>query len=157
MEPIVKLYLLRHARANPPGWQGPDDERPLDAQGRRDARRIGEFLRRAGVAPTVLATSPLARAVETAQIAGESLAVEPVIEPLLAPEFDAAKLAVVRERHPAVELLLVGHEPDLTRVVRALTGGATRLAKGAVARVDLEGPGPEGELVWLVAPELVRD
>jgi phosphohistidine phosphatase len=57
---MASLYLLRHAKAAPatPGMR--DLDRPLDAQGVRDARLIGKALSGKGVSPqTILCSSAL--------------------------------------------------------------------------------------------------
>ena len=47
-------------------------------------------------------------------------------------------------------VLLVGHEPDLSRVIGGLTGARVDLKKGGLAVLRLEGVG--GELVVLMRP-----
>jgi len=56
----------------------------------------------------------------------------------------------VAEVGPDGRLLLVGHEPDLSRVVGDLTGAVVDLKKGGVAAVRLDGVG--GELALLLRP-----
>src|SRR5436190_2456998 len=63
----MKLFLVRHADATP---GNPDELRPLSEEGREQARELGEQLRRDGIAPEILLTSPLLRARQT----GEALA-----------------------------------------------------------------------------------
>jgi phosphohistidine phosphatase len=54
----------------------------------------------------------------------------------------------------AAHVLLVGHEPDLSRLIAELTGGRVDVKKGGLAMVRLEGAGSEliGELALLLRP-----
>lgn len=60
------VFLLRHAEAGVPGrWAGPDDARPLSAEGRRQAERL---VRRWAAQPFArLVSSPFRRCLETLQ------------------------------------------------------------------------------------------
>jgi phosphohistidine phosphatase len=99
--------------------------------------------------------SPKVRAHQTAQLAVESWEAQqrelPAVHPPLAGGFDAAQAL---ETMAAVgvdgRVLLVGHEPDLSRVVGQLTGGRVDVKKGGLAVLRLEGGG--GELVALMRP-----
>jgi phosphohistidine phosphatase len=153
----MKLYFLRHGKADWPGWDKSDDERPLNKEGRREMERIAQFLVRLKLRPDVLLSSPLPRAFQTAEYAAEALGLELQEEPLLAKGFGAAKLRQILERTGEVDVMLVGHEPDFTTVIAALTGADARLGKGGLARVDLDGPAEAaGQLVWLIQPKIAR-
>jgi phosphohistidine phosphatase len=54
-------------------------------------------------------------------------------------------------------MMLVGHEPDFSLTISALTGGGRiLLKKGGLARVDLTSSEPlQGELVWLLPPKVM--
>ena len=81
------FYFLRHGAADWPDWNKPDDERPLTKEGGRELHKVGEFLARLKANPDLILTSPLPRAVETADIAAEHLRVRVHEEKLLAPGF----------------------------------------------------------------------
>jgi phosphohistidine phosphatase len=112
----MRLLIVRHAEAAP---GDPDALRPLTADGREHARKLGRRLRDRGVAPDAVITSPLLRARQTAAALGLG---EPEIDERLAP---GATPGDVREaalgRGDIV--LLVGHQPDCGRAVAALAGG----------------------------------
>ena len=100
--------------------------------------------------------SPKARARQTAEIAAEGWspeAGERLCEyPPLAAGFDARQAEEALTSAGAdAHVLLVGHEPDFSRVVAELTGGTIDLKKGGLAVVRLEG-GASGELVVLMRP-----
>jgi phosphohistidine phosphatase len=104
-------------------------------------------------------TSPLARAVETAELLSEAIgAPPPVADDRLQPgaTWDAVA-AAIRERHAARRVMLVGHEPDLSELAAELTGAAAvRMRKGALACIEFPGaPEPgTGEIAWLIDPDL---
>ncbi len=156
----VQLYLLRHAHAGDPAdWEGDDDRRPLTRKGRRQARRLGSFLRAVGLKPDALITSPLLRALETAELAAKSLHVEVVVDARLAGDLGIGRLNEILAELDAERPVLVGHDPDFSALV-AMLCGASRipLKKGALARIDVERPLQPGGgvLRWLVPPDLLR-
>jgi phosphohistidine phosphatase len=112
----MRLVLIRHAKAAP---GDPDDLRPLTPEGHEQTRLLGERLRAEGIEPDALLTSPLLRARETA--AGLGLG-EP--EPLdaLRPGATADDvLAAIAGRGETV--VVVGHQPDCSRITAALRHG----------------------------------
>jgi phosphohistidine phosphatase len=152
----VKLYLLRHGKADWPNWDKPDDDRPLTDEGRKQLAAVAKMLARLEIAPVIL-TSPLPRASQTAEIAGKHLREKIRVEPLLRPGFDAGKLKKILKDFSGDSLMIVGHEPDLTRTIFQLTGGNTKLPKAGVALVDLEISSMKGELRWLVPPKFAKE
>ncbi len=152
----MKLYFLRHGIADWPEWDRPDDERPLTKKGKKEMRRVAKFLRELEVRPAVILSSPLPRAWQTAEIAAEFLKVELREERELKKGFNAAKLRKMISRHAGEELMLVGHEPDFSAVIRVLTGGDVKLKKGGLARVDLGDREESARLIWLLPPKVAR-
>ena len=94
----------------------------------------------------MILSSPLPRAWQTAEIAAEYLELELREERDLAKGFNVAKLRKILSRHGDEDLMIVGHDPGFTDVIRALTGGDVKLAKGGLARVDLEDGAESGRL-----------
>ncbi len=153
----MKLYFLRHGKADWPAWDRPDDERPLNKEGRREMKRIAKFLAGLKLKPMILLTSPLPRARQTAEIAGKALDLEVRQERGLVPGFNVTKLRALFKRVGDKDVMIVGHEPDFTNVIGALTGGDAKLGKGGIARVDLEGArSTKGQLIWLIPPQIAR-
>lgn len=112
----MRLLIVRHAEAAP---GKPDELRPLTVRGREQARELGERLRRDGLAPDAVLTSPLLRARETA-VALELG--EPTVDERIAPGAAPATFReVVRGRGATV--LVVAHQPDCGRAAAALSGG----------------------------------
>jgi phosphohistidine phosphatase len=152
----VKLYLLRHGKADWPNWDKPDDDRPLTDEGRKQLASVAKMLARLEIAPVIL-TSPLPRASQTAEIAGKHLREKIRVESLLRPGFDAGKLKKILQDFSGDSLMIVGHEPDFTRTIFQLTGGNTKLPKAGVALIDLDISSMKGELRWLVPPKFAKE
>jgi len=111
----MHLVIVRHAKAAP---GDPDELRPLTGKGRKQARELGEELRRKGVAPDAVVTSPLLRARETAAALGLG---EPEVDERLAPGASPEDIrAVATGRGQTV--VVVGHQPDCGRAMLALAG-----------------------------------
>jgi phosphohistidine phosphatase len=152
----MQLYFLRHGEADWPHWTKPDDERPLTDFGRKEVRQLAKFLNRLGVKPNLVVTSPLPRALQTAEIASEQLKTKLQQDEALEPGFGITGLRTVLEQHHAKALMLVGHEPDFSSVISALTGASLKLSKAGVALVDLDPETEKGRLLWLFPPKLAR-
>lgn len=127
------IWLLRHGEAED-GEGKPDSERELTKKGRRQAEVAGKALAGLGVKLDACLTSPKVRALDTAKLTCKSLGVEPEIAPSLkAGDFDPLGLAAGRG-----EVLLVGHEPDFSRAIAAVTGSRVKLKKGGLAAFDYD-------------------
>jgi len=151
----MKIYFLRHAHADWPKWEDADDERPLTRKGRRQSRRVAKFLRRAGAAPEAVITSPLPRALQTAEIVAKRLGVRLSVECSLEPGFNEKKLAALMKKYAQGDVMLVGHDPDFSALIEHLTGAHVQMAKAGVACVECEA-GAKGVLSWLVAPSILK-
>jgi phosphohistidine phosphatase len=152
----MELYFLRHGQADWADWNEPDNERPLTKRGKKEIRDIAKFLARLKVRPTLIVTSPLPRASQTAEIAADYLKAKVRKDELLAPGFGMSELRTVLKRHRAKVLMLVGHEPDFTNVISGLTGASLKLSKAGVALLDVDPESEEGRLLWLFPPKFSR-
>jgi phosphohistidine phosphatase len=152
----MQLYFLRHGEADWPGWTKPDDERPLTDSGKKEVRQVAKFLSRLKVKLDSIVTSPLPRALQTAEIAAEQLKTKLGQDEALEPGFGITELRTVLERHRSKVLLLVGHEPDFSSVISALTGASLKLSKAGVALVDIDRDTEKGRLLWLFPPKVAR-
>jgi phosphohistidine phosphatase len=120
----MQLLLIRHADAgerNPDQW--PDDRlRPLTSEGRKSHRKVAKRLRRHGLVPSVLLTSPWLRAWQTAEETAEVTGgPAPVASEALAKEPDIGAIAAAIGRQPPDALVaLVGHEPWLSELASLL-------------------------------------
>ncbi len=152
----MKLYFLRHGEADWPDWKRPDDERPLTKRGKREMREVAKFLDRLKVRPELIVTSPLPRAAQTAEIAADYIKAKVRKDESLAPGFDRSDLQIVVKRHGESVLMLVGHEPDFTNIISALTGASLKLSKAGVALVEMDADSEQGKLLWLFPPRLSK-
>jgi phosphohistidine phosphatase len=152
----MNLFLLRHANADWPDWNEPDAERPLTKRGKKESRQMAKFLERTKTSIDLVVTSPLPRAAQTAKIVARKLKMELREDQKLAPGFNATKLRALLKSYADRDLMIVGHEPDFSEVVRALTGGAIKLKKAGIAVVQLESATKRGRLLSLVSPREVK-
>lgn len=161
MTTSLRLYFLRHGRADRQAFDGDDDAlRPLVDEGRRRTWATADLLARLDPQVEAVVTSPLLRARQTAEIMADHLGLRdgPRDDAGLAPGCDLPALAALLASLPSDvrRILLVGHEPDFGQIIGEITGGAVVMRKGALARVDLTpGRRPRGELVWLLQPRIV--
>ena len=156
------LYFLRHGLAGVrEEWQGDDAERPLTKKGLKNMQKQARTLARLNLRLDMIITSPLTRAFQTADIVARELKMVERLQPdkRLAPGFGRNDLEQVLADHPeAKTIMLVGHEPDFSLTISALTGGGNMiLKKGGLVRVDITTINPlQGDLVWLLPPKIMR-
>ena len=161
----MDLYVLRHGVAEDRGSAGysNDGERPLTAKGMRRMARQVRGLRSLGVSIDVIVTSPLVRALQTAEIVHEGLQMtgQPVTSNSLAPGGSPSQLVshLVTGYSSTDDVMVVGHEPYLSGLVSVLTTGdpepVMRLRKGALCKLRLPAPryGRCGWIEWSLTPK----
>jgi phosphohistidine phosphatase len=155
------LHLLRHAHAGDAfTFDGPDAERPLTEKGRSQSRRLGRFLADRKFVTDLVLTSPKVRARETAEIVAGHLAMPVVVDDRLGAAIDLAMLeGILRDQHDPVRPILVGHDPDFSELLAALScAGGVPMRKGAFARIEVDRPlrAGTGTLRWLLPPDALR-
>lgn len=159
----TRLAIIRHAWAEELSADGDDASRQLTRKGRKRFARLVERLVTGGLAVDVVATSPLVRARETAEILAEQIGGRPRIEVVgaLAPGSDWRTLVDWTIGQDARSVAWVGHAPCVGRLVALSIGdgaAAIRMSKGAVASIRLDdGPGHPGELEWLATADLLGE
>lgn len=159
------LYLLRHGvaidREDP---KCPDDaDRWLTPEGIEKTRGVAAGLRKLGVQPDVILSSPLRRAVETAEIAAKELGQAKGkirrTEALL-PEADPAALLKEAAQLRADQILCAGHAPHLDEFIAHAVGvrsAFTALKKAGAACLEFNFPAASrGKLLWLFPPMVLR-
>jgi phosphohistidine phosphatase len=145
----VALILVRHAEAEDRALGTPDPERRLVPAGRRAARATGKALLALKVEAERIVTSPYPRASETAELLANALAI-PIVEDAALLGLEADDLPGLIERH-GDDLVLVGHDPDFSALVQALTGARVSFPKAGAALIDPLS-GTRGELRWFLRP-----
>lgn len=121
-----ELIVLRHAKS---AWDtdAPSDfERPLAKRGKRDAPRMGEWMKARGLVPDFVVCSPARRARQTARRALEAMDDMPV-EIRWEEELYGAGLRTLLAVLAGVpgasrRVMIVGHNPGLESLVLYLAG-----------------------------------
>ena len=127
----MRLFVVRHAEAAP---GDPDELRPLTDAGRAAARALGDRLAEHGL--DAVLSSPLLRARETAEAIARPAGLVAEPDERLAPGADAeAVREAVAGRGDTV--VTVGHQPDCSEIVLALSGERVSFDPGAVHEVEL--------------------
>ena len=157
---MKRVFVIRHAEAEEPveaaRERRSDGQRRLTESGRRDMRKGAEALAQLVDEIPLILTSPLKRAVETADILHAAFPTAKLQQhPLLAPGFDPAALLDSLAKLPG-PIALVGHEPDLGQWIGYMSTGSersvVRMKKGSVCRLDMPVPARPGEacIAWLL-------
>lgn len=158
------LYVMRHAEAVDGGDTLRDEWRYLTEKGRSVAKKMISSIARYGPKPRLTITSPLTRAVQTAEIAAEKACRKNVVvaSELLLPGADIGDLVThLKGCGDAKRVMLVGHEPQLGSLVAALLGredGVVSLKKGACATLKFD-PGAADKpasFLWYLTPDKKR-
>jgi len=130
---FVLVYLCRHAKAAP---GDPDELRPLTGDGVQQAQRLGERLAREQPPPTVVLSSPLLRARQTAEAIAHAAGIELCAAERLAPgaTVDALRELVAGLTGPVAA---VGHQPDCSEIAVAATGRDPGFAPSAMHAIEI--------------------
>ena len=129
----MRVYLCRHAEAAP---GDPDEQRELTADGRRQARELGERLAALAEPPVAVLASPLVRARQTADAIALATGAPLRLEPALAP---GATLDALREALTGADgpVATVGHQPDCSEIAQAATGSDPGFPPGGYIALEL--------------------
>jgi phosphohistidine phosphatase len=164
----MELYLMRHGLAVERGTHGFEDDsaRPLTPKGRRQLRKISAAIKKVNLDFDLILSSPFLRAKQTAEIVAAELKLKRRLEfsNSLAPGGEAASLfrQLERMKPSPGKLLLVGHEPDLSRLISLLITGGLQMQidfkKGGLCKLDVEKlcAGKCATLAWLLTPKLMK-
>lgn len=156
------LYLMRHADAG--AFRGNpllDCKRGLVKEGKEQCMLMARALSALKVQVDVIVSSPLKRALQTAQFVGTELGYDARVEisAALEPNATFADFQDMLAEYSGHEgMLAVGHNPNmfqfLGRLITGNGGAAIRMRKASIARIDLERHPPR--LQWLIDPRSVR-
>ena len=165
----MELYVIRHAIAEPlgTGHEFSDQKRSLTGEGRSRMREVVKGLKKLGVQLDLILTSPLVRAVETAEILAGSLGInrkEIRQTPALEPGAVVDQLfAEIKNEAGSESIAIVGHQPDLghliSRIVQIDDGVlSVQLKKGGICCINVRETVPtlRGDLMWLLTPKQLR-
>jgi phosphohistidine phosphatase len=122
------LYLIRHAKSDWSNRSLPDERRPLNRRGRRDARQLAAHLQRARIEPDLILCSTAERTRETLQLLLTALN-SPDVQ--LERELYGASVQILLDRlhnvaQNVTSVMLIGHNPGLQELAIALTAPGTK-------------------------------
>lgn len=162
----MELLFVRHGRAQDrevfARTGEPDERRPLTPDGCKRMKEAARGLRRVLPNLAVVATSPLLRARQSADLLGDAYGLQPQESGVLAPGAKFEEVYAWAAQQSADLIALVGHEPDLGMLASHLLAGAHEsflpLKRGACCLIDC-GVLPRaggGKLLWLLTSAQLR-
>jgi phosphohistidine phosphatase len=160
----MDIYILRHgiaAERGTPGYKK-DSDRPLTKEGVEKMEQIAEAMLAFGLHFDLILSSPYARAEQTARIVARALDEEVTFTNHLMSDGNALELVAEINDEKPQSVLLVGHEPDLSRLISVLVTGSTdasiELKKGGLCKLtsDRLTFGQCATLNWLLTPKQLR-
>jgi phosphohistidine phosphatase len=162
----MEIYVVRHGiaidREDPKC--PPDPERYLTEEGIEKTKRVAAAVAALGASPDLLLSSPYVRAMQTAEIFASALDYSKqkirrtdLLLPGAEPSLFFRELAKDKQTST---LFVFGHAPQLDDIIAAALGSKhhiTSLKKAGVALIELKRVSPpNGQLVWLALPKLLR-
>jgi phosphohistidine phosphatase len=153
---------MRHGPAEEAASSGVDADRALTPVGRDRVRSVAAELAAAGEEPLHIVTSPLVRAVQTAEIVAITTKLAERggsvdVRREAAPGGDNVKLAYRLAVEGTERVMLVGHEPDLSALLATLLGDFSRpMEKAMVVAIDPVAVGVRPKLQFVLDPKLLK-
>jgi len=136
------LFLVRHAKSSWDDASLPDEERPLNERGKRDAPRMGKRLAKRHVKADLILSSPARRALATAKVIAESIDYKRtriVVDERLYPGAADEILNIIQRLGKKLDrVMIVGHNPALAELAHRLSSEITRMPTGAVAEFTFD-------------------
>ena len=149
------VFLLRHGKAARPSTLVHSDHmRPLTNTGRSEMLKIGRAIKRLDISPGILASSPLVRAVQTAEIVSEHLNIDVTLWDELKPESHPSATLKLIQSLDVKSVMLVGHEPHMTDLISHMISATMlpiSLKKGGLACIRMPAKGL-ASLRYLLTP-----
>lgn len=159
----MDLYLLRHGIAEEGGTGMNDADRALTAEGRRKLRQVLTAACDAKVSLDLILSSPLKRALQTAEVARKALRHKGNLIKTKALEPGASVQQVwdeIRDHRDKAYLMMVGHNPQFSQLAAYLLGSPdvqVDFKKGGLMKINFENfpPAPRGVLCWYITAKAV--
>lgn len=157
------LFILRHAKSS---WDNPDlrdYDRPLNKRGKKDAPRMGKYLKKANLIPDRILSSSAKRARKTAKRFAKACGYTGKIIKL--DSFYHAPVGIYFETLQTLpdkykNIMVVGHNPTMEQLVHHITGQYQQMPTTALAHITLPidnwesfSPYTEGKLIDLWTPK----
>ena len=164
----MEIFLLRHGLAverGAPGFKN-DSARPLAPKGIKQLKKVSRALAEMDLEFDLILSSPFLRAQATAEMVAAGLKSKKRLKFSHGLEPEKNPLHFIRElqrlKPSPARILLVGHEPFLSRLISVLTTGESALrldfAKGGLCRLEVETlrVGKCAALAWLLTPRQMK-
>ena len=154
------VVFFRHGIAEEPSEEKGDGERSLTTSGHDRTKRSAKGLAKAVGKVDALYASPHLRALQTALWVTKAYGTKVQVRTTeaLLPDADPAAVCDLVRATEASVVILVGHEPNLTRTMSMLLGAGelkVNLKRAGCAAVLLD-DGGRGTLEWVLAPRMLR-
>ncbi len=141
-----------------------DSDRALTVSGRERVRSVAKLLLELDEAPLLVITSPLVRAVQTAEVVALTTKLSDregrveVRRELSPGSGGAAALVATLATRASKRVMLVGHEPDLAELVSTLlpTGGGRSLEKAMVIGLYIDETGDHSRVRFILDPRALK-
>ena len=162
----MRLYIVRHGiaidREDPKC--PPEAERYLTEEGVEKTKQVAEAVAALGIQADLMFSSPYVRATQTAAIFASELEYSKQkirrTDSLLPGAEPGAFLRELAREKDVSTVLCFGHAPHVDGLLAAAVGASrhiTSMKKAGVALVELKRLSPpNGQLVWLITPKLIR-
>lgn len=162
----MNCVLIRHGMAvERDEWEGADAGRPLTDDGVKRVRQVAAGLQWLDVQPTLILSSPLTRAIETARILGDTMHFRNPVRyvEVLSPDAVPDRLLSLLQDLPSESCVFcVGHEPQLGLTAGVMLAGtpaqAFRFKKAGACMIEFSLPveAGQGALKWWMEPGQLR-
>jgi phosphohistidine phosphatase len=164
----MNLYFMRHGIAadrTDADATSKDQERMLTPKGIKRMQKAAKGIVTLSLSFDRILTSPMERARQTAKIVAQSLQLEDRVEeiPQLNPDQSVQDLlSALLPYSSEKQILLVGHEPLLSRTISFLLAGKSgaeiRLKKGGLCCLEVDALPPKDSTVleWALTPKQLR-
>ncbi len=137
---MKKLLILRHAKSSWKDLSQADHDRPLNKRGKRDAPRIGKFMRERDMIPDLIISSTAKRAWKTAEAVADEVDYRKDVTRTrdLYHAYPDAFIEILQglDNHFR-SVLMVAHNPGIEELVAQLSGVYERMTTGALAHFEL--------------------
>ncbi|BDC18931.1 phosphohistidine phosphatase SixA [Acidianus sp. HS-5] len=156
---MITLIIVRHGEAEPQMDGKDDKDRKLVKKGIKQMKRVASFLDELDYAFDKVFTSPYIRAYQSAETILDEMGIDDKkIETFneLSPDQEPSTFVEKLKEMDNTTLLVVGHEPYLSSLVRTMTGGNVELKKGGVAIVDYNPTEGKGVIKMLLTQKVLK-
>jgi len=157
---MISLIIVRHGEAEPQIEGKDDKDRKLVKKGVKQMKRVANFIDELGLNIDKVVSSPYLRAYQSAEeiinkLGVDSIKIETYDE--LEPDKDPSEfIGKLKEFQDNITVLVVGHEPHLSNLIKALTGANVELKKGGIALVDYDLSNNKGVLKMLLTQKVLK-